>query len=164
MFEFLNQFFLYLLMRVSQNLHRYHCASLCIRQSVMMVLQIKSAMRCNGLQLMVGQVVAKRFPRSAACTMKLIIGIIHLIHAMRRPQTTLIERAIVRHQRQALDFWRNFFPYMRENFFVFGIGGGQSVNIGETLPVPFRLGAYKTIKLVGNLDVANNNDANTANA
>jgi hypothetical protein len=39
---------------------------------MMMIFQIISAMRRNSVQLMVGQVVGKRFPRSAAGTVKLI--------------------------------------------------------------------------------------------
>ena len=113
------------------------------------------------MQVMIGQCFTESSPRYIAVTVKLIIGIIHLIYAMNCPQATLVESAVVCYQWQTLNFRCDFLPYFWENECVHRIAGRQSVNLRETLPKLIRFGTNQAVNPVGYLSLANDNHPHT---
>ena len=115
-------------------------------------------------QLMIRQLFPKRLSRSAQSTMKLVIGIFHLIHFVYSSQAAFVECAVVRHQRQTLDFRYDFCPNGGENIGVFGIFKRDSVNVGKFVPIIFGVGANEAVDFFDDLAVAYDNDADGADA
>ena len=116
------------LYRKSQHPHPHPRTRFRITQCVMMICQIETAMQCHSRQPMIRQLFPENLSRSAKCAMKFVIGVIHLIHFVNGTQTAFIKCAIVRHQRQTLDFRRDFCPNGGENSGVFGIFKRDSEN------------------------------------
>lgn len=79
---------------ISKNLHRDMSAGYCIGESVMMILQVETAMSSHCMQLMIFQ-IRKDLDRSSVSTIKLIVGIFHLIMSEAGFQTSLIETFVM---------------------------------------------------------------------
>ena len=69
-----------------------------VGQRIVVGKRVKSAVSCNGLQLMVGQLLEQP-PGCQARAVEVVIGIIHLVAAEDRLQATLVNRLVVGDQR-----------------------------------------------------------------
>ena len=148
----------------SQNLPRNPSASLGIGQGVMMVDKVESAGRRHGVQLVIGQYLSKVFSRSPTSTIELIIRVIHLIDAHHGLQATLVERAIVRHQRQALNERLDLSPDVWKHGRVLGVLLGDAMHERVPIQIIIRLWLNERIERVHKLAVANNHHADATHA
>lgn len=123
-----------------------------------------SAGGCHSVQLVIWKAAPEKPTGSAACAIKLIIRIIHLINTEDSLHTTFVKRAVVRHQRQSLYQRLHMSPHFREHGRVIGVGVRKSVHALAEPGIIIRLRLDKTVKSVGYDSVAHNNNSNTANA
>ena len=86
---------------------------------MMVVLQVISAAGGNDVEIVMSS--RPTFARCHTCTVKLIVGIIHLIDTKDGFQTTLIKCLIVSHQWQSLDEWLNLLPYLGKDRRIVGV-------------------------------------------
>ena len=138
-------------------------AGISVRHRMVMISQIVSAMGCNGLQLVVDQ---ERIhpPGQAAGAIKLIFGIGQVVGKMGGFQATLIERAVMGHQRNILQLGGDTGP----DFFK--IGRIERVLHRNTMHgcrppgIKIRSGTDKAIDRVYNLVVLYNSNTHMENA
>ena len=86
---------------------------------MMMILQVISAAGGNDVEIVMS--FRPTFARCHTCTVKLIVGIIHLIDTKDGFQTTLIESFVMCHQWQSLDEWLNLLPYLGKDWRIVGV-------------------------------------------
>ena len=86
---------------------------------MMMILQVISAAGGDNVEVMMSS--RPTFARCHTGTVKLIVGIIHLIDTKDGFQTTLIECFIMCHQWQSLDEWLNLLPYLEKDWRIVGV-------------------------------------------
>ena len=84
--------------QILQQLHRYHCAGLCIRKGVMVVHELISAGCCDGLELMIGEPAAEVAAWGREGVVELIVGIVHLIDTEHGLETSFVETGVMSHQ------------------------------------------------------------------
>ena len=71
----------------------------CVGQGVVMALEIIAAGCGDGLELMVGQMLAEMPARCGAGIVERVIRIVHLIDLMDGLEAAFVERTVVRHER-----------------------------------------------------------------
>lgn len=123
-------------------------AGLGIGQGVVMGLQVESAGRSDGMELMVGQPRPEMTARRAAGAIKPVARPWHVVEVERRPQTPLVERRIVRHQGQPPDAGRHFAPYLLELGRLVGIGAAQTVDRRSERAVVIRTRADEAVERI----------------
>lgn len=117
-----------------------------VGQGVVVIRKIEIARGGNCLELKVGQLMPEMSPGGGAGIIKLIIRIIHLIHLENLFQTALIEGAVMRHKRQALNHRGDLLPYVRKHRRILSILLRQPVNLlAEPLEI-FRLRVDQTVE------------------
>ena len=104
-----------------QYLHRNPRTRLCIREGVVVMLQMIAAGRSYGLQLVVGELMPEMAARGITCAVELVVGILHLINLEYRPQAAFVKRTVVRHQGQTLNQRLDLPPYLGEYRRVVGL-------------------------------------------
>ena len=139
-------------------------AGLGVGQGVMMVRQVETAGCGHGLQLMVGQAAAESPPGCGKGVIEAIIRIIHLIHLEDRFQATLVETAVMSHQRQTLQERSNLLPHIREDRSPVGILRPEPVHPPAEPLVVFRLRMYETVVGIYDLPSADDDDPHAAYA
>ena len=82
--------------QILQQLHRYHCAGLCICEGVMVVHELISAGCCDGLELMIGEPAAEVTSGSRQGVVELIVWVVHPIYPEHCLETALVETGVVR--------------------------------------------------------------------
>ncbi len=87
----------------------------CVGQCMMMMLKIIAAGCSDGLELMIGQILAEMLARGGAGVVERIVRIVHLVDLMDGLEASLVERTIMRHEWQAFDHWDNFVPDIRKH-------------------------------------------------
>ena len=84
--------------QILQQMHRYHCAGLCVSKGVMVVHEVISAGCGDGLELMVGEPAAEVTSGSSEGVVELIVGIVHLIDTEHGLETSFVETGVMSHQ------------------------------------------------------------------
>ena len=87
----------------------------CVGQCMMMMLKIIAAGGGDGLELMIGQMLAEMLARCGAGVVERVVRIVHLIDLMDGFEAAFVERTVVRHEWQAFDHWGNFLPDIRKH-------------------------------------------------
>ena len=108
---------------------------------MVMRLEVVAAARRHRLKLMVGQFPAEDPARGATRTVKFVIGIIHLIRPENGAQAALVERTVVRHQRETFDAGCYLGPHLGKQRCACGIFQRQPVNPCIPIEIILRLGA-----------------------
>lgn len=135
-----------------------------VGQGVMMVRQVETAGSGHGLQLMVWEAAAESPPGRGQGVEEAIVRIIHLVHLEYCFQATLVETAVMRHQRQALQERSNLLPYIREDRSPVGILRTEPVHPPAEPLVVFRLRMYETVVGIYDLPSADDDDPHAAYA
>ena len=108
---------------------------------------------------MVWEHLSKVFARGATSAIKLIVRVIHLVATHHGLQATFIERAIVRHQRQALNERLDLSPDVWKHGRVLGVLLGDAVDERVPIKIIIRLWLDEGIERVHKLALANNHHA-----
>ncbi len=148
----------------SDDLHGYAGACLGVGQRMVVTHEVVTAAFGHGVELMVGQFAAERAPRSPARAVENVFGIMQPPYLERCAQAPLVERAVVRHQRQTLYQWRYLGPHLGKVGCGVGVSTRQSVDLGGPVRIVIRRGANQTIDLVRYPPAAHYHDAHAANA
>lgn len=125
-----------------------------IGQCVVVMPQIVSAGRGYGVQLVVGKLPPEKPARRPAGAEKLIARPRQVVEVQRRPQAPLVERGVVRHQRQPLDAGRQGAPYLLEFGRLVGVGTAQTVNRRGERAVIVGARADQAVKRIDHLAAA----------
>lgn len=147
-----------------QQLQRNPRTRLGIRERMVMVRQIEPACCGDRMQLVIGQLAAKCTPRRLAGAMKRISGIRHPVELEYGPQTPLVERCIVRHQRQPLDPRPHLLPNRLEIGCIGRIGTRQTVNRRCKAAVIVGTRTNQPVNPIDDLPLAHDHDTHRANA
>lgn len=147
-----------------QQLQRNPRTRLGIRERMVMVRQIVPAGCGDRMQLVIGQLAAKCTPRRPAGAMKRISGIRHPVELEYGPQTPLVERCIVRHQRQPLDPRPHLLPNRLEIGCIGRIGTRQTVNRRRKAAVIVGTRTNQPVNPIDDLPLAHDHDTHRANA
>ena len=139
-------------------------AGLGVGQGVVVLPEVEAAGGGDGLELMVRELAAEVAPGSRQRVTELIIGIIHLIDAMDRPQTALVEARIVRHQRQALKQRRDLLPDIRKHGRAIRIAGPQPMHALAEPLVILRLRMDERIERIHHFPAPHHDHAHAADA
>lgn len=118
----------------------------------------------NGLQLVVREGIPEMLSGRSQGVIELIVRVIHLVYLKHIFQASLVERAIMRHKRKPLNPGCNLLPNVREDRCVLGVFFRQSMHLLAEPLIVFRFRIDETVKLVHNLPIAHNNDADAAHA
>lgn len=140
----------------------YHGAGFGVGHGMVVVAQIVSAGFGHGMQLMVGQSFSKMSARGAAGAVENVVGIFHTVHLESGFEATLVEPAVVSHQRQSLDKRLHFGPHIGKNEGIESVVGTETVHLLAKPAVVIGFGADERIKSVGNLSITNHHHANRA--
>jgi hypothetical protein len=81
-----------------------------------------------------------------------------------RPQAGLVERAVVRDQRQVGDPGREFTPHVGEGGRIGGVGGAEAVDLRVEGQVEVRRGADEAVERLDDRAVPDNDDPDAADA
>ena len=139
--------------QILQQMHRYHCAGLCVSKGVMVVHEVISAGCGDGLELMVRKLAAEMLPGSRQGVVELVVWVVHLIYLEDSLETSFIETGVVRNEGEALDERFNLLPDVWEYRCIFSILRSKPVYLlAETLVV-LRFGMDETVERVHNLPV-----------
>lgn len=103
-------------------------AGLGIGQRMVMVFEVEAAGGRDGMELVVGEPVAKRPARGAAGAVETIARIGHAVEFERSLEAPLVEGRIVGHERQPLDTGSNLLPHGAEIGSVVRIGMAQAMD------------------------------------
>ena len=98
---------------------------------MMVVLQVISTAGGDNVEIVMSSRPA--LARCYAGTVKLIVGIIHLIDTKDGFQTTLIECFVMCHQWQAFDEWLYLLPYFGKDWCIVRVFSTKTMNL--TAPV-----------------------------
>ena len=147
-----------------QNLSSNPCAGFGIGKGVVMVEQIIAAGCCHGVELIVGKQLAEVLSRGPISAVELIVRVIHLVAAHHGLEATLVEGAIMRHERQAFDERFNLSPDVWKHGRILGVGLGDAVDEGVPIEVIIGFGLNKRIERVHKLAFANDDHADAAHA
>ena len=126
-------------------------AGLGIRQRVMVPRQVETAAGrdgLDGLKLVVRQFRPEYAPGSNAGTMESIIRIVHAVSSEHRPQTALVETAVVGHERQSSDKWSGLLPHLWKYRSLSGILPRKAVDAGVPVAIILRLGTDEAVEAV----------------
>ena len=99
----------------------------CVGQCMMMMLKIIATGCCDGLELMIGQILAEMLAGGGAGVVERVIRIVHLVDLMDGLEASFVERTVVRHEWQAFDHWDNFVPYIRKHRRFISVFSGKAV-------------------------------------
>ena len=146
-----------------QNFHCYCSASLGVGQSMMVVFQVEPTGLRHSVQLMIRQGSAVKPSRCPTSAIESIVRPIHPIYTHYSPQAALVERRVVRHQRQPLYQRFDALPHTRKNLGIVRIFVSQAMH---TLTEPFvvvRLRTYQAVERVHNLSIPHHHNPHTAN-
>ena len=116
------------------------------------------------MKLVIGKLVTKMATGSPTGTIELIIGIIHLIAAHHGLEATLVERTVVRHQRQSLDERLYLFPNVWKHRGIFSIRLGDTMDHCVPIQVVVRLWLNQGIELIRDYTVTYHHYTNAAHA
>ena len=152
------------LLLVADNLHGYGSAGFGIGQSMVVACQVVSTAGSDGMQPMVGQLLTEEAARCPASTEEAIAGIGHTIIVMHGPQTPLVERAVVSHQRQAFDERGYLAPHDGKDVGPVGIGRRKTVNGRRKRQIVVGYRMYEPVHGIGYHSVAHDNDTHACNA
>ena len=86
----------------SKQFHCYVCTCLGIGEGVMVICKVVSAGGGHGLELVIGEQAAIVASGCRQGVEKLIVRIIHLVHAEHLPEAAFVEVAVVGYKRQSL--------------------------------------------------------------
>ena len=148
----------------TEQLQRDGGAGLGVGQGVVVVLEDIAALQGDGLQPVVGQLPAKVPSRGAAGAGERVAGIVEAVMLMRRPQAGLVERAVVRDQRQPGDPGCQLPPDVGEGGRIGGVGGAESVDLRVEGQVEVRRGADESVERLDDRAAPDNDDPDTADA
>ena len=104
--------------------------------------------RSYGLKPVVGQFSPENTAGSPAGTMKNILRVIHAVHLEHSPQTSLVERTVVGHQRQPFYQRSHLLPHIWKYRRISSILQGKAVYPGIPVTVILRLRPDKTVETV----------------
>ena len=136
-------------------------ASLSVGEGMMMIGQVESAMRSDGMKLVILQ-IRKHLKRCFISTMKLIVGIFHLIMSETCFKATFIERLVMSNERQSPHIFRSFMPDDREYWSLFRVFLFDSMNFGVPITIIIWHRFYKAIETIYNLPVFHYDDTDAA--
>ena len=148
----------------SENLQRNGRTRLGIGQGVVVTGQIESAGRRDRMKLMVGKPAAEDPPRRTAGAVEPVAGPGHAVEFEDGAQTPLVERRIVRHQRQPLDPQSHLAPHLGEIGRLDRIVVGQPVDGRGKGAVIIGARTDQTVKRIRHRAAAHDDDAHRANA
>ena len=139
--------------QILQQMHRYHCAGLCVSKGVMVVNEVISAGCGDGLELMVRKLAAEMLPGSRQGVVELVVWVVHLIYLEDSLETSFIETGVVRNEGEALDERFNLLPDVREYRCIFGVLRPKSVYLLAEPLVVLGLRVDETVEGIHNLPV-----------
>ena len=139
--------------QILQQMHRYHCAGLCVSKGVMVVHEVISAGCGDGLELMVRKLAAEMLPGSRQGVVELVVWVVHLIYLEDSLETSFIETGVVRNEGEALDERFNLLPDIGEHRSVIRILRSKTVYLPAEPLVVLRFGMDETVERVHNLPV-----------
>ena len=127
-----------------------------------MVDEVIATGRSYSVKLMVWQLTTEMAARGATGAEELIIRIIHLVAAHHRFEASLVERTVVRHQRQAFDQRLNLFPNVWEHRSILGIRLGNSMYHSVPVKIVVWFWLNQGIELIRDNTVTYHHYPNTA--
>ena len=139
--------------QILQQMHRYHCAGLCVSKGVMVVHEVISAGCGDGLELMVRKPAAEVTSGSREGVVELVVGIVHLIDTEHGLEASFVETGVVRNEGEALDERFNLLPDVREYRCIFGVLRPKSVYLLADPLVVLGLRVDETVEGIHNLPV-----------
>ena len=129
-----------------------------------MVPQVETAILCNRLQLMVGQLFTQLALCSPASAEEFITRIIHAVFAEHRLKAALVERTVMGNERKSLYFRLYLLPYVGEGQGVLDILHGETVHSRCEIGKEVGAGKYKAVETVGHDAVPHHHDSHAAHA
>ena len=94
--------------------------------------------------------------------MESIIRIVHTVSTEHRPQTALVETAVVGHERQSSDKRSGLLPHLRKYRSLSGILPRKAVDADVPVAIILRLGTDETVEAVHDLPAADNHKPHAA--
>ena len=128
----------------------------------MVVRQVVTTGSSNGLQLVIRE-VAELATGDAKGIVELIVGIVHLIDAEHRFQTSFVKRFVVGNKWQALDKRLYLCPHLREHRSIVGVGTAKAMHSATPIIIIVGLWLNKGIEGIHYLPVPHNDDAHGTN-
>ena len=113
---------------------------------MMVVLQVISAASGNDVEIVMS--FRPAFARCHTGTVKLIVGIIHLIDTKYGFQTTLVKCLVMSHQWQSLDEWLNLLPYLGKDWCIVGVFSTKAMNLTASVVIILWLRLDEGIELI----------------
>ena len=92
-----------------------------------MVFEHISAGFRNSVKLMIGQSFAEKFAGSPASAFELVVGVGHAVGLEDGFQAAFVKGTVVCDKCKPFNFWRDLFPYIRENRSIVGVAVPKSV-------------------------------------
>ena len=111
---------------------------------------------------MIRELFSEHFPRSTTSAIELIIGIIHAIQFVNRPETAFIKRAVVGYKWQSFYQRFDFSPYIREIFGFYRVIVSQSVDSWGALCVLVGSRTNERIEVIDSDTVGYSDNTETA--
>ena len=116
------------------------------------------------MQLVIGQLPTEHAARRPTGAVERIPGIRHTVKLEYGSQTPLVERCIVRHERQPFDPGSHFAPHLLEIGRLGRIGRSQPMNRRRKTAVIIGTGANQPVNPIDDLPVAHDHDAHRTDA
>ncbi len=146
----------------THNRHRDGGAGLGVGKGVVVIVKVEPDMGGNGVKPMVRQ-SGERPPRRATSAIEPIGGVGYPIVQVRRPQATLVERAVVGHERQVGDEFCGALPHLRESGGGCGVAGRKTVDARVPIGIEVGSGADQLIEFFVYYAIAHDHHPDTAN-
>ncbi len=129
-----------------------------------MVFEAISASAGDGVELMVGQLIAEHTSRRRQGAKKSISWVFHAVLGEDGFEASFVESFVVSYQGQAFDEAFDLLPYFRKCRGIGGITGRETVDTGCPVCVIVGDRAYKAVETSGLFSVANDHNADGAYA
>ena len=129
-----------------------------------MVDEVETAGFSHGVKLVIGKQFTEMLARGTTGAIKLIVRIIHLIAAHHGFQAAFVERAVVRHEGQALNEWFYLSPNIRKHRCIFRVFAGDAVDKRVPIVVVVRLWLNEGIERIHELPFPNDHHAHATHA
>ena len=127
---------------------------------MMMILQVISAASGNDVKIVMS--FRPAFARCHTGTVKLIVGIVHLIDTKDSFEAALIKCFVVSHQRQSLYEWLNLLPYLGKDWCIVGVFSTKVMNLRASVVIILWLRLDEGIELIHYLTTPHYHYANRA--
>ena len=149
---------------VSQQSHGYGGTCLGVGEGMVVAAEVKSAIFCHCLQLIIGQQTPQACPRRAARAVECVSGIVHLVRLEDSLQTALVERRVMSHEGQALYAWGYLTPHVGEWQRILNVKHREAVDTCCPVCEEVRAWVDEAVEGIGYLAVPDYYDANAAYA